>query len=333
MGSFVDPQRTRLAISTLLMLTAGLVLQPRTAPAQTSTTDRLVSVATLQTALERNGFSPGFIDGRDGSRTRGALLDYCQSAGVSETTGRRQLLADSTPFTNTAIITTEDIALVGKAPADWLDASALPAMACTSLCEVLSEKFHVSQPFLARLNPAMSNWNASLQGTSITVPSTRPSLWAPSAARLEIDCGAFRLRAFDTNDRLIASFPCSVAREAQRIPTGVMTLGAFAPNPNYTFDPVNFPESPRAQEIGRKLILPPGPNNPVGVYWISLSQPGFGIHGTPKPETIGRPESHGCFRMTNWDILTLSRMVTPGTPVKIIPPPRPDAPVQGLQPQ
>ena len=316
-------QIRRLAGAALLCVAGIAAALPPSLYAQTSTPSRLLSVAKLQSALDSRGFGVGFIDGRDGARTHGALLDYCRAAGVSEGTGRRQFLADTNPITSTYTITKEDLSQVGGAPADWLEASALPSMACISLDEVLSERFHVSRPFLAKLNPGITNWDSSLVGQSVTIPTPRPASWAPSAARLEIDCVAYRVRAFDINDRLVASFPCSVAKDLQRIPTGELTLVTFAPNPNYTFDPVNFPESARAQEIGRKLILPPGPNNPVGVYWISLSQPGFGIHGTPKPETIGRPESHGCFRMTNWDITTLSRMVTAGTPVRIIAPPPP----------
>lgn len=293
--------------------------------AQTSITARLIAVANLQTALDRSGFGVGLIDGRAGARTDGALRDYGRATGLSPTAARRQLLQSAEALTTTYTITEADLALVGRASADWLEASDLPAMAYTNLDEALSEKFHVSRPFLARLNPGITNWDASLAGKTITIPTPRPAEWAPSAARLEIDCTAFRVRAYDADDRLVASFPCSIATDLRRVPAGELRLASFAPNPNYTFDPANFPESARAQEIGRKLILPPGPNNPVGVYWLSLSQPGFGIHGTPRPETIGRPESHGCFRMTNWDIVTLARMVTAGTPVRILAPVLPAA--------
>ncbi len=303
-----------LVIATLLSVAPGALR------AQTSVTERLVSVAALQTALDRGGFGVGFIDGRAGARTQGALVDYGRANGLSETAARRELLKDTSTLTNTYTITAADIALVGQSSTDWLEASVLPSMAYTNLDEALSEKFHVSRPFLARLNPGVSNWDTSLEGQAIIIPTPRSSGWAPSVARLEVDCNAYRIRAYDADDTLVASFPCSIATDLKRVPSGELKIVAFAPNPNYTFDPVNFPESARAQEIGRKLILPPGPNNPVGVYWMSLSQPGFGIHGTPRPETIGRPESHGCFRMTNWDIVTLARMVTAGTPVRILPP-------------
>jgi lipoprotein-anchoring transpeptidase ErfK/SrfK len=154
-------------------------------------------------------------------------------------------------------------------------------------------------------------------GQSIVVLAPVPARERTPAARLEIDCSAYRLRAMASDGRLLASYPCSVAREFQKIPAGELRVVAFAPNPNYTFDPANFPESARAREIGRRLMIPSGPNNPVGSYWLSLSLPGFGLHGTPHPETIGRAESRGCFRLTNWDIADLAGRVSPGIPVSV----------------
>jgi lipoprotein-anchoring transpeptidase ErfK/SrfK len=90
-------------------------------------------------------------------------------------------------------------------------------------------------------------------------------------------------------------------------------------DPNYTFDPAVFPESEEARNLGRKLIIPPGPNNPVGVAWIGLDRPGYGIHGTPNPEQVGRTESHGCFRLANWDARALLGLVRVGLPVVVEP--------------
>lgn len=278
----------------------------------------LMQSAALQTALDRHGFGVGLIDGQAGSRTTQALRDYARSRELTESAARRELLADDEPATVTYSLTTQDLEAVGTAPADWEEAAKAPSMACESLDEVLSERFHVSRPFLQRLNPGVTNWPDLTAGTTLVVPNARPGTWNESAARLEVDCTAYRIRAFDANDTIIASFPCSIARKLRKVPVGDLTLVTFAPNPNYTFDPENFPESARAKEIGQKLILPPGPNNPVGVFWLSLSAPGFGMHGTPHPETIGRRESHGCFRLTNWDITTLSGMVEVGTPVKVM---------------
>ena len=293
------------------------------AEGQTSTPAMVVS-AQLQTALDRNGFGIGLIDGKFGVRSQNALLDFARARGLPERAARTALLADTEPATQSYTIVASDWDQVGQAPLDWLEASAVPRMACTSLVEVLSERFHVSQPYLGRLNPRIGEWNLATVGITITVPNVRPATRHPDAARLEVDCRVFRIRAFDADNRLVASFPCSIARDHARVPTGAMKLTTFAPNPNYTFDPATFPESARAREIGRKLIIPPGPNTPVGVYWLSLSAPGFGIHGTPHPETIGRQESHGCFRMTNWDITTLAAMVTAGTPLTVTGLPEPE---------
>ena len=57
----------------------------------------------------------------------------------------------------------------------------------------------------------------------------------------------------------------------------------------------------------------------VGVYWIGLDRTGYGIHGTPKPEDIGKTESHGCFRLANWNVEALAKMIETGTPVVIEP--------------
>ena len=287
---------------------------PKTNPKAPS----LMDTATLQTALDRNGFGVGLIDGQAGSRTTQALHDYAQSTGMTLSEARKDLMTDTEPVTLTHAVTADDLAKVGSAPPDWEVAATVPAMACSSLDEVLLEEYHVSLPLLHRLNPAITDWTAVVVGTQVIVPNTRADDWSMSASRLEVDCSSYRIRAFDTNNDIVASFPCSIAKKLRKVPAGDLTLVAFAPHPNYTFDPENFPESAHAQEIGRKLIIPPGPRNPVGVYWLSLSAAGFGMHGTPHPETIGRRESHGCFRLTNWDITTLAGMVEAGTPVRVM---------------
>jgi lipoprotein-anchoring transpeptidase ErfK/SrfK len=106
---------------------------------------------------------------------------------------------------------------------------------------------------------------------------------------------------------------------AEKRPLGDLQITVVVPNPNYTFDPDLFPESAEGRALGRKLVIPPGPNNPVGLAWIGLDRPGYGIHGSPDPENIGRTESHGCFRLANWDVLTLVGLVDVGMPVVVDP--------------
>jgi len=139
------------------------------------------------------------------------------------------------------------------------------------------------------------------------------------AAFITIRLSDKTLEAFDANTNLLAHFPCSIARRVEKRPAGELHVEVIAPNPNYTFDPEVFPESSEARQLNRKLILPPGPNNPVGTAWIGLDKPGYGIHGTPNPEQVGRTESHGCFRLANWNAEYLLKLVSIGTLVRVEP--------------
>lgn len=301
-----------LALTGILLTAAGTWAEDR-APLPP------IPTAALQAALDRNGFGVGLIDNKHGPRTRAALADFRQARGVATDAELRAALAlDRLPaFTNHVVIQ-DDLDQLGEAPRDWVEASEVSRMACGSISELLSERFHVSEAYLRLLNPGIEDWSpAALLGKSVTVPFLPACHSRAPAARLAIDGRQFRLRVLDPEGNIIASFPCSIAMAGKKAPAGDLKVAVFAPAPNYTFDPLNYPESPRAREIGRKLIIPPGPNNPVGVYWIGLNLPGFGIHGTPHPETIGSRESHGCFRLTNWDVLRLSQMIAAGTPVHI----------------
>jgi lipoprotein-anchoring transpeptidase ErfK/SrfK len=274
-------------------------------------------ILTAQVLLARQGFSSGLMDNRPGNRTQGALADYMAANALSsESAAWERLQGDTIPVLGRYLIKPRDLAAIGSAPKDWEEASRLPSMACESLPELLSETFCVSERFLNELNPGL-DWSTVTAGVEVVVLNWQPPPPIGVIDRVEIDTIRYRLRVFTTNNQLRLSFPCSVARDRTRIPSGELKMAVFAPNPDYTFNPANYPESPRARQIGRSLILPPGPNNPVGVYWIGLNRPGFGIHGTPHPETIGSMESHGCFRLMNRDVLTLSRFLRSGIPVLI----------------
>ena len=309
--------RTCVEIWPLALLAIAVAAQVACGQARTSFVPAH-SIAALQAALDRQGFGVGCIDDEDGARTQVALRDYCQARGLSEAVARQALTADGNPAFFKHIVTTQELAEVGAAPADWLEASQAPRMACESLEGVLSEKYHVSEDYLRLLNPQVKDWHANLAGVAVIVPNSTAPRRRRTACRIEVDCRLFRLRAFDDAGQLAASFPCSIAMDRAKIPTGELHIASAAANPTYTFDPANYPESPRAQEIGKRLIIPAGPRTPVGVYWLGLNLPGFGIHGTNHPETIGRSESHGCFRLTNWDILKLAGMVKVGTPVTVL---------------
>jgi lipoprotein-anchoring transpeptidase ErfK/SrfK len=161
------------------------------------------------------------------------------------------------------------------------------------------------------------NWTQIVSGTKVELPRVEYPAVAGKAAFLKISLQRCVLEAFDSRTNLLAHFPCSIGRVAAKRPAGELYVTAIALDPNYTFDPALFPESPEAQAGSQKLILPPGPNNPVGVAWIGLDRPGYGIHGTPAPEQVGRTESHGCFRLANWNASYLVKMSWVGMPVSV----------------
>ena len=104
-------------------------------------------------------------------------------------------------------------------------------------------------------------------------------------------------------------------RRNDPLPLGDWKILGKAYNPPFAYNPELFWDVADNEE---KQQLPPGPNGPVGVVWIDLSKEHYGIHGTPNPETIGRAESHGCVRLTNWDAARLAQMVSGSTKVSFV---------------
>jgi lipoprotein-anchoring transpeptidase ErfK/SrfK len=200
----------------------------------------------------------------------------------------------------------------------WLGKSEQARLDFETLIEAIAERYHTHPALLRKLNPTVE-WSAVSPGVSLTVPLIERALASSKAASIRISLSQRTLQAFDANEKLLVHFPCSIAARVEKRPVGELRVAVVAPNPNYTFDPEVFPESAEAKTIGRKLILPPGPNNPVGTAWIGLDKPGYGIHGTPKPEDVGRTESHGCFRLANWNAEYLLQLVTVGTPIIVEP--------------
>jgi lipoprotein-anchoring transpeptidase ErfK/SrfK len=186
------------------------------------------------------------------------------------------------------------------------------------LLERIAERFHCAEQFLQALNSEVDFARAKA-GQTLNVPNVLVSRPAEKANVVRIKLGRKVIIAYGDRDRIIGFFPCSIGKDKERRPVGELKVKTFAPNPNFTWDPAVFAESPESKTITSKLILPPGPNNPVGVYWIGLDRTGYGIHGTPKPEDIGKTESHGCFRLANWNVEALAKLLEIGTPVVIEP--------------
>ena len=275
----------------------------------------------VQLALGRAGVSSGSLDGVIGSQTRAAikafqLREQLPDTGVAdlETKARLQLL--SPPLAN-YLVTTDDLARLQPLNQTWLGKSQQSALDYETLLELVAEKGHAHPALIKRLNPGVE-WTNLTAGAVLKIPAVTYPPIRGKAAFILIHLAGKTLQAFDGNTNLLAHFPCSIAARVEKRPVGELHVAVVAPNPNYTFDPDVFPESAEAQKLGRKLILPPGPNNPVGVAWIGLDRPGYGIHGTPVPEQVGRTESHGCFRLANWNAEYLIKLVTVGTPVRVV---------------
>jgi len=275
-----------------------------------------------QIALAREGISSGSIDGIGGAQSTAALRAYQEREGIPITgvldDDVKAHLVLMTPALTKIILSREDVARLQPIGKTWLEKSNQTALEYETALELVAERAHANPTLIRRLNPAV-DWTQPAAGTIIVVPDVDRTAAMSKAAMLHISLSDHVLEARDEAGRLIVHFPVSIARMAEKRPEGELHVTVVIPDPNYTFDPEVFPESEEGRQLGRKLVLPPGPNNPVGVAWIGLDRPGYGIHGTPLPELVGRTESHGCFRLANWDARTLLDLAWVGLPVLVDP--------------
>lgn len=280
------------------------------------------NVLEAQIALARLGISAGTMDGVPGNNLRRALLSYqihnnlAVSGELDEET--KQVLMVEEPLFEWRAVTSEDLARIVTVPSTWLGKSEVERLGYESVLEMFAEQSRSSLTLIRSLNPQV-NWANLPVGTPVKIPRVEPPSIREKAAFIRIHLYSKTLVAFGKNTNLLAHFPCSIAAKVDKRPVGRLSVAKIAENPNYLFDPAVFSESEEARQIGRKLMIPPGPNNPVGTAWIGLDKPGYGIHGTPKPEQIGRTESHGCFRLANWNAEHLLQLVWVGMPVFVEP--------------
>ena len=276
----------------------------------------------LQLALDRLGFSPGNIDGLSGPQTRMALRAFQSSVGLSATgqldANTKQRLATHGPAWTTYVVQTNDVRALRPMGRTWTEKAQQDFLAYESLLELIAERHHCSERLLQRENPRV-NWTQLQPGSTVRVPGIATPPIRGRAAVVRIRLANRTLQVLDEAGKLMLHFPCSIAASVDKRPMGELKVDTVAPGPNYTFDPIKFPNTPEARAGGGKLIVNPGPNNPVGTVWLGLNRPGYGIHGTPDPSTIGRTESLGCFRLANWNAERLLAMVSVGTRVLVEP--------------
>jgi lipoprotein-anchoring transpeptidase ErfK/SrfK len=301
---------------------AALSSAPTAQRERSPLSDDALGIVAVQVALVREGISPGTIDGILGPQTEAALKAFQQKYGLPITglldrpTRTNMVLTGSALITYT--LTTNDFDRLLPLSPTWLGKSLSRRLDYENVLELVAERSQSQHKLIETLNPSI-NWTNVTNGAVVTVPNAQFPTVSGKAAFVEILLGERLLRAFGSQSNLVAQFPCSIAQRVDKRPVGELHVAVVAANPNYTFDPAVFPESAEAREIGRKLLLQPGPNNPVGTVWIGLDRPGYGIHGTPLPEKVGRTESHGCFRLANWNAEHLLKLIAVGTPVIVQP--------------
>jgi lipoprotein-anchoring transpeptidase ErfK/SrfK len=277
----------------------------------------------LEILLDRAGFSPGIIDGTWGKNAMKAMSWFRVANGMDSVSGsidqstyeKLASAGQTSPVITSYQVTADDIkGPFVKIPDNVYQKAKLDCLCYSSPAEALAEKFHTSEQMLKQLNPGV-NLQSVTAGTSLQVPNVAESSPANSSgiAKLIISKKGFWTHGVDSSGNVVAHFPSTLGAGYDPSPTGDFHVTGIAHNPAFHYQPALMAEIPDTRPTA---MLKPGPNSPVGVVWIALSKPHYGIHGTSSPETIGYVNSHGCVRLTNWDAERLSSMVRSGMPVQ-----------------
>lgn len=284
----------------------------------------------VQIYLDEVNFGPGVLDGRNGEFTRKAVAAWNVAHGYRDPD-------DWGPVTRAAAkkvtvlyaayqIREADLkhltpglptSPAGMAQQKWLG--------YRTLAEFIAERFHTTEATLAKLNPGV-NLARLRPGSVVKVPNVKPfeienvpryKSWDedPVLSRRSVLVNVKHKTAafYDENGNLFAFFPITPGKE-RFIPYGEWSVKRMVATPTFRWDKSLLEQGRRGSEAHE---LPPGPNSPVGIFWAGLNKPGIGMHGTATPETIGRAQSAGCIRLSNWDAIRLPQLIRPGTRVLV----------------
>ncbi|WP_448502080.1 L,D-transpeptidase family protein [Sphingomonas sp.] len=294
------------------------------------------NVLHAQVILDKLGFGPGVLNGEVNGATRAALRGFQARQGIAVTGQLDQpTLRAMYPYrawrpTKTIALTPGMLAgpYLHPLPEDYGDMAELDGVPYRSPMEKLAEMFHTTPDVLMALN---SRETPLAAGQEIVFPNALPTsrdydvddaaarrtlaylnvgARQPQADHVVVDESEGVLKVMDAEDRVVAQFSATLGSAQFPLPIGEWTINSVSFSPDWRFDPDLIAGTKPGAEVA---IVPPGPNNPVGLIWIGLSKEHYGIHGTPEPDKIGQTESNGCIRLTNWDAARLALMVKPGT--------------------
>ena len=175
----------------------------------------------------------------------------------------------------------------------------------------LARRFDVGYTALAAANPGVDPW-APPVGREITIPSLYVLPDAPHRG-IVVNLAQYRLYYFEPKSDRVVSYPIGIGVIGKKTPLGATRVARKAANP--TWRP---PPSIHAEHPDLPGAVPPGPENPLGAFALYLGWPKYLIHGTNKPDGVGRNVSHGCIHLYPEDIARLFPTVPLEAPVRVV---------------
>lgn len=338
------------ALFTLLASCAALATETKAKDAAPRTQEAMEAAARLQIFLDRAEFAPGKIDGHYGQFTLKALQLFRQSRGEEPAPPPEKPdaapdvsgldLTGIEPLFLSYTVLEADLKDLGPVPDEVPAQAKLKALPYQTAAEHIAEKFHTDVDFLAELNPGKTK--DIKVGDTLRVPNVEPfdlgtvkdlkpgsELTAKdleddakndakdepvtTKTAVKVDTKSSMLTVHE-DGKLIAAYPVTIGSEQTESPIGDWKVRGVAKMPDFRHDEAMLKKGERSDKFH---LLPPGPNNPVGVVWIALNKKGIGLHGTSDPDSIGRSASHGCVRLANWDVIRLAGKIKAGVPVAI----------------